>query len=120
MHTHTHLYARHMIRQRLKRAPCTVWPPYAPHPAACLHSSPPRPLPLIQRIAQSTEGTDDLRNAVDAMDLVSKKLLDALGLEREGEGGGERESSSMLKVLLQCLICSACVRGGGRGGGEGE
>jgi len=41
------------------------------------------------------------------MDLVSKKLLDALGLEREGEGGGERESSSMLKVLLQCLIGSA-------------
>ena len=37
------------------------------------------PLALLQRVAQSTEGADDLRNAVNAMDLVSKKILDALG-----------------------------------------
>jgi hypothetical protein len=37
-------------------------------------------LELKRICAQTGGGADDLRNAVDAMDQVSKKLLDAIGL----------------------------------------
>jgi hypothetical protein len=60
----------------------------------------------LKRVAQLTEGADDLRNAVDAMEQVSMKILDALDLTGELRGGTSRKDKRFEPSVRQALVLS--------------
>ena len=60
----------------------------------------------LKRVAQLTEGADDLRNAVDAMEQVSMKILDALDLTGELRSGTSRKDKRFEPSVRQALVLS--------------